>query len=245
MKNVFVNGESTQYSLDKNNFLSVGSGRKEEKQENDKNSDKGIGGSGSGGNEPQPTVSPQPTQTPDTAFKDIKDHWAEKYIESMAKRGIINGVGDGLFEPDRAITRAEVITIAAKTAGIREENYKGGFSDVSENDWFAKNVQAMLSAGLISKDSVFRPNDGITREEFAKIISGTADYMKLQKGEEKNIEYSDESLISGWAKPFVYDVTNRALMLGNEKGEFMPKNGATRAEAATVFYRFLNGNTEN
>ena len=43
----------------------------------------------------------------------------------------------------------------------------------------------------------------------------------------------------------VYDVTNRALMLGNEKGEFMPKNGATRAEAATVFYRFLNGNTEN
>lgn len=245
VKNVFVNGESTQYSLDKNNFLSVGSGRKEEKQENDKNSDKGIGGSGSGGNEPQPTVSPQPTQTPDTAFKDIKDHWAEKYIESMAKRGIINGVGDGLFEPDRAITRAEVITIAAKTAGIREENYKGGFSDVSENDWFAKNVQAMLSAGLIAKDSVFRPNDGITREEFAKIISGTADYMKLQKGEEKNIEYSDESLISGWAKPFVYDVTNRALMLGNEKGEFMPKNGATRAEAATVFYRFLNGNTEN
>lgn len=45
-------------------------------------------------------------------FKDTNGHYAEKQIEELAEMGIVNGKGDGTFDPDAPITRAEVAIIA-------------------------------------------------------------------------------------------------------------------------------------
>ena len=44
-------------------------------------------------------------------FTDIAGHPAQEIIEKYAGRGIINGVGENTFEPDRTLTRAEMCTI--------------------------------------------------------------------------------------------------------------------------------------
>ncbi|MCL2201523.1 MAG: S-layer homology domain-containing protein, partial [Oscillospiraceae bacterium] len=44
-------------------------------------------------------------------FRDIEGHWAQAYINTLGSRGWVIGVGDGNFEPNREITRAEAATI--------------------------------------------------------------------------------------------------------------------------------------
>ena len=50
-------------------------------------------------------------------FPDIAGHWANQYINRAAVLGIIEGRGDGTFDPDAYITRAEAMTIVNRTLG--------------------------------------------------------------------------------------------------------------------------------
>ncbi len=48
----------------------------------------------------------------DLPFKDVsEEHWAYKYIKGMYFNGLINGTSEDTFEPERAVTRAEVAAI--------------------------------------------------------------------------------------------------------------------------------------
>jgi len=47
-------------------------------------------------------------------FKDIEGHWAEDEIRQALEMGIVSGVTDSLFKPDREATRAEVTVIVVR-----------------------------------------------------------------------------------------------------------------------------------
>ena len=70
------------------------------------------------------------------AFSDVPaDAWYSEAVKTLATLGMINGVGENRFEPDRAITRAEFTAIAMRFAHL-PENGKNIFSDVTTRDWF-------------------------------------------------------------------------------------------------------------
>ena len=74
-------------------------------------------------------------------FEDVPaDAWYAKPVNTLASLGILSGVGNGRFDPERSITRAEFTVIAMKFA-----NTSGGgvniFSDVNEDDWFYVTVK--------------------------------------------------------------------------------------------------------
>ena len=48
-------------------------------------------------------------------FNDINGNFAEQDINELCEMGIINGNGNGAFEPDRAPTRAEVAALLRRT----------------------------------------------------------------------------------------------------------------------------------
>ena len=41
------------------------------------------------------------------SFSDVKNHWGQSVIEKFLAKGWIVGYDDGLFRPDRFVTRAE------------------------------------------------------------------------------------------------------------------------------------------
>ena len=55
--------------------------------------------------EPTPEV---PSETSQHVFTDIADHWAKEDIEFVIEKGLLNGTAEGIFSPDRPITRAEI-----------------------------------------------------------------------------------------------------------------------------------------
>ena len=107
------------------------------------------------------------------SFDDVDDGaWYAEAVHTLASLGILNGVGDGRYEPERAITRAEFTAIAmrfAKAPAIGEVR----FTDVRESDWFYADVAGAVQYGWIEGygDGTFRPGSSITRAEVTAIVN--------------------------------------------------------------------------
>jgi len=69
-------------------------------------------------------------------FVDVANHWAKDTVNDMGSRMIIEGIGNGLFDPDRDITRAEFAAIIVRALGLKPESEASFFSDVKELDWY-------------------------------------------------------------------------------------------------------------
>ena len=66
----------------------------------------------------------------DTNLQDIKNHWAQKEIEDLAGRGIIDGIDNHSFQPDGTMTRAQFVTIIAKALKLQDDGKASMFNDV-------------------------------------------------------------------------------------------------------------------
>ncbi len=60
------------------------------------------------------SASPLPYMTSTAPLSDVKGHWAQSYIESLAAKGIVRGYIDGNFHPDDPVTANQFATMAEK-----------------------------------------------------------------------------------------------------------------------------------
>ncbi|MFA9422686.1 MAG: S-layer homology domain-containing protein [Sedimentibacter sp.] len=175
-------------------------------------------------------------------FDDVDDSmsWAKDAIEILAGQGIINGTGTS-FQPQRSITRAEFIKIIVKALNYEvNDSTKINFNDVNDSEWFADYIECAYDKNIIAgdPDGNFRPNDVISRNEISVILS------RLQEEQESynsyDLTFDDASSVPQWAMNGVKFAVKEKLMNGYDNNVFMGLNPMTRAEAATVTYRYLN-----
>ena len=110
-------------------------------------------------------------------FSDVQgSDWYATAVNTLASLGIIRGVGDGVFDPNRSITRAEFATIALRFADKTADG-TNPFTDVASNDWYYFAVLNAVGFGWITgySDGTFRPNASITRAEVATIVNRMLD----------------------------------------------------------------------
>jgi hypothetical protein len=175
-------------------------------------------------------------------FTDVGEQlaWAKDAIEILGGKGIIKGTGSG-FEPQRPITRAEFVKMIITALDMKTEGYKADlFSDVKSGDWFAGYVECACKNEIIKGDAQgkFRPNDNISRNEIAVILS------RLQKTADLSTQntaltFKDASQIPEWALKGVQDACGRGLIKGYQDETFRGANSLNRAEAAVIIYRYL------
>ena len=169
--------------------------------------------------------------------------WYYKNVQLISAKGITDGYPDGTFRPNNNVTRAEfakmvVETFQFDTAG--QEVTK--FEDVKSTDWFYPYVATLYNLGIINgrSETKFAPNEPVTREEMAKMISlALSKAGKVSLSAIPTISFKDDSSISAWAKKYVAVVVENGIMEGRGNSTFAPKANATRAEVATVVVRAL------
>ena len=119
----------------------------------------------------------------------------------------------------------------------RTEKTTDAFSDVDAGKWYAKSIGAAYEAGLVSGDGdTFRPEDKITREEAAAILSRLE---AVKNAEIKNAAavFTDDGEISPWAKTAVDTMTALGVISGIDEGIFAPKAEMTRAMTVVMLSR--------
>jgi len=164
------------------------------------------------------------------SLNDIADHWAEAYINQMAAIGATGGYPDGSFKPNANISRAEFVTMLVKAFGL--EMKTGKVFDDTANSWAKEYVATACANGITGgySDSLFGTEDSITREQMAVMLVKAAHLSSTGTGK----TFSDDAIISSWAKEAVNIVTAHQIMTGYADGTFGSQNFATRAEAVTV-----------
>lgn len=106
------------------------------------------------------------------SFSDVSDGvWYADAVRALASLGIIKGVGDNKYEPNRYITRAEFTAICARFAKASATGRS--FDDVPETHWAYKDIMTASYYGWIYGvgGNNFAPNRNISRAEAATIVN--------------------------------------------------------------------------
>ncbi len=180
-------------------------------------------------------------------FSDVNNHWSKASINNMGSRMVVSGVGNGNYEPNRNMTRAEFAAVIVRALGLAPEKGESSFGDVASDEWYCGYVKTASSYGIIEgySDIKFGPNDVITREQamtmIARAMKITGLDAELTNGEigELMETYSDRVTVSGYAKNSIAECIKAGVVFGRENNTLAPKSYVTRAEVAAMVERLL------
>ena len=173
------------------------------------------------------------------------DAWYYDAVDYVYQNGLMTGTSATTFAPDGTMTRAMLVTILHRQAGVPQVNYALPFDDVAEGAWYTEAVRWAASEGIVTGMSAtaFEPNAPITREQFAAILYRYAQKTgaDVSAGEDTNIlSYADALDVSEYAVPAMQWACGAGVIQGSG-ANLNPKDGATRAEAAAMLMRFCEG----
>ena len=117
-----------------------------------------------------------------TSFTDLsKEHWAYEDVAAAAEAGLLKGYTDGSIRPDAELSRAELAVVLIRAYTFEKGSKEVLFTDITEKHWAYEEVMKLASNSIINgyKDNSFRPNDSVSRAEFATMLSRTLSLLGL------------------------------------------------------------------
>ena len=191
-----------------------------------------------------PPVSEKPVPSSEASggmFNDLDDvPWAVSSINNLARKGIINGYGDGIFSPNGLVTRNEFVKMIVSAFGIQEAELDLSFEDITEDAWSREYIASAVAAEIISGIDDVHFGDGlnITRQDAAVISERVMKYKGVEM-KSSSLTFRDSDEISDYAVYAVAKMKYCGIMSGTSDNMFEPKLGTTRAMAAVIINNLL------
>ncbi|QJD86696.1 S-layer homology domain-containing protein [Cohnella herbarum] len=179
----------------------------------------------------------------DRTFADIPaNHWAARALKVLAAKGIVTGISETEFKPDKPITRAEFTALLARALRLQGQ-VATKFRDVPDNAWYAADIAAAYKAGLVKgiSDAEFDPSAIITREQMSVLLTRAYEYAAHNREgwNGSALKYKDADQIAAWANAAIGKATEIGLVQGQSNGKFSAKSKASRAETAQAIMNLL------
>ena len=193
---------------------------------------------------------------PAGVYPDTKDNWARDAIQAMTEAGYLSGYADNTFRPGKSITREQAAAIYGKVlqhnmneqelADLVTKENGVSYSDVESDRWSNTAIKLVGAAGVMegTTKSTFAPAKAMDREEF---VASAANLVKKIKPDapvkSEKVTFKDSASIS---KAYVADIeymAQRGYVASGATTAFNPTQPVTRAQAATILNRILNGET--
>jgi len=173
-------------------------------------------------------------------FTDVEDTWYVPYIQYVYDNGLMVGVDETTFAPNRPLTRAMFVQILYTQAGEPEVSTSSPFTDLTA-DWYKNAVTWAYANGIVSgkSETTFGPDDNITREQLAVMLYSYAGSPEIS---EAALDFPDTKAISDYAVKAITWAVQNGIMSGKDANGTLylePKGQATRAEAATMVMQYL------
>lgn len=96
------------------------------------------------------------------------DAWCAQYVRVMQAAGIVNGIGNGKYNPNGTVTWSHILTVLSRF--VKPQEYT--LHLINYNGWAVKSVQTAVALGWIKDSVTFAPDAAITRGELTQLING-------------------------------------------------------------------------
>ncbi|WP_179031451.1 immunoglobulin-like domain-containing protein [Paenibacillus kribbensis] len=181
------------------------------------------------------------SQEPAQVWPDVQGHWAAKSLQSLAAKGWIQGYKDGNMRPERAVSRAEFVSILIRALGTTEDKSAStDFTDL-KGHWAAAAVDTAYRQGWIQGLTVqtFDPDESLTREQAMVILSHAVADKISAPSKAAPQSYKDEQQIASWASTAFENAIGSGWISGYPDGTLRPKAAISRGELAEMLIRIF------
>lgn len=168
--------------------------------------------------------------------------WASDAVISLYEKNIVSGVGEGLFQPGRAVKRKEFIKMLLLSIGVDTNTGDTQFRDVDNDAWYAPYVYTAYKENIVKgiNNDEFGVDMPVTRQDAATLIWRAANKPEV----EFEMAFSDIFDISEYAVGAIGWMQKERLVSGYPDNTFKPKNPITRAETALILKSFIEKNSK-
>lgn len=172
-----------------------------------------------------------------------KGDWYEKSVDYVTEKELMNGIGEGLFNPNGSMTRAMVVTVLYRMSG---SNFTGkpSFSDVGEDEYYSTPVAWASENGIVTgfPNGTFAPNDEVTREQLITILYRYTQFLgsdtEVSSSSSKIDEFVDYEDIADYAVDAFEWSFDEGIVSGTSETTLEPKGTATRGQFSAILERF-------
>jgi len=186
------------------------------------------------------TASVSLAASPDNSgFSDVaSDAWYAEAVNWCRANDIMDGTGNNNFSPDITMTRAMLATVLHRVAGTPTVSEAAPFSDVAPNTWYSDAVVWAAANEIVGGygGGVFGVDDPVTHEQIVAILWR----YDGSKAADTEIPFVDASSISSYAVEAVRWAAENGIIADWAIERFEPSAGTTRAQVASMFYRYLS-----
>lgn len=211
----------------------------------------------------------QAKQVPSPIFKDIKGHWAEKYIVNMVEQGILDGYPDGTFRPEEPVKIDQFIkmlilsysdlhqngerswkpsfvqSLSAENQSILQQDYRYfNFKPNASGYWAANYINIASDLHFLNKNRYSDFQANMNREHVAEVLYYTlneTEFLEDEKYSMKEAEaYGDLKSASEREQKFIAEALVKGIMQGYPSGYFGVGDTVTRAESLVILNRLAD-----
>ncbi|MHB8071914.1 MAG: ice-binding family protein [Candidatus Cryosericum sp.] len=148
------------------------------------------------------------------------------------------GYPDGMFKPDRSVSRAEVAAALTRALGLGWSSTIPSYSDVPATHWAAGYIQIMAAEGIMMGDAsgTFRPDAFITRAEAAAALLRM---LKVEPFHNLTSSSFKDVAVTNWALGYIESMQKYGLIGGYPDGTYKPDAHILRSEFTAIADRAL------
>lgn len=189
-------------------------------------------------------------------FVDVPaDAYYHDAIVQANKNNLVFGMNNSdVFAPDASISRADMTVILYRMAGgkIQGEDwvasdsdmtYLSEYSDVTDNEYYAKALVWATKTGVVSgyEDGRFGGADMVTTEQFVTMLGRYADLIgtdvSVDDVDATLAEKADGSQVSDFAAEYVAWALENGF-IGRDDADIQPQGNISRGRAVTIAVRY-------
>lgn len=179
-----------------------------------------------------------PANCPSKAFSDLNTScWYHEYTDYVLSKGLMNGMENQRFEPDRALTRGMLVTTLYRLAGSPEVTEKATFTDLRAGAYYTDAVAWAQDLGIAKgmTETQFAPEKTVSREQAATFLYRFVTlYLEQEPGQGADLSVFRDGNVMNYAKTAMSWAVAKGFFEGYGDGTLRPTTSLTRAQMAKL-----------
>ena len=147
-------------------------------------------------------------------FSDVViNNWFNNAVSTTSNANVFKGMPDGTFQPNREITRAELVAAVVRYMSTPPATGYPQFTDIAGH-WAESYINAAAQQGWVTGyngiNGLFLPNQLISRAETAALINRMLQRIPEDKHDllPNMITWPDNANVSAWYYLYIQEATN-------------------------------------